>query len=385
MNRPRPMHSDSINGARRWSRPLLWLAPPVLCVLAALVTSARGGMMIENGHATPMAWSELFAGALYDFSWWILIGPAIIWWVRRTWSLTSNGVALVAAHVFGAIGASGAYFILRAGVHLPGDRMTLGWRWSGFFSQFPSSVGLYALIASTAGLFLALTRARQREREASALALHMSRLETQLTEAQLSVLRAQLHPHFLFNALHAISTLIDWRPKEARQMLARLSELLRMALDLSEQREVTLARELEWLDHYLELQHARFGERLVANITVAGDAATALVPPLILQPLVENAIKHGIEPRREGGTIQVTAEREGRWLRLRVRDDSSAPLVTSARSGVGLRNTRDRLRTLYAEEQQTVLRKLDDGTTEAMIELPWRSAHDATAVAERAG
>ena len=125
-------------------------------------------------------------------------------------------------------------------------------------------------------------------------------------------------------------------------MLAQLSDLLRMALDFSEHREISVARELEWLDHYVELQGLRFGDRLAVDIRVVGDAATAMVPPLVLQPLVENAIKHGIEPRQATGRIEIVAEHDGRWLRLRVRDDGPG-LATSMRAGVGLKNTRDRL------------------------------------------
>jgi signal transduction histidine kinase len=358
-----------------WKRAALWLLPPLLCVLAALVASARGGMMINNGVATPIPWNDRFIGALYEFGWWLPVGLLSVLVLRRLSAWSTSTAMRAAAHLAILAGACTLYYFLRAYIRLPGDTFWLGRDWRGFKSVLPSSVGMYLIIASTSELWFALVRARRREREAAELALRASRLEMQLVEAQLGVLRAQLHPHFLFNALHAVSALIDWRPKEARRMLTQLSELLRMALDFSEHREISVAREMEWLDHYVELQGLRFGDRLAVDIRVVGDAAMAMVPPLVLQPLVENAIKHGIEPRQETGRIEIVAEHDGPWLRLRVRDDGPG-LATSMRTGVGLKNTRDRLRTLYGEEQQVLLRERDgsDTGTEAMIELPWKSA-----------
>jgi LytS/YehU family sensor histidine kinase len=241
---------------------------------------------------------------------------------------------------------------------------------------------MYVIFLAGTLAVLALSRAAEREREAAALVLRTSRLEKQLVEAQLGVLRAQLHPHFLFNALHAISTLVDWRPREARRMIVRLSELLRLAFTLSEEREVSLSQELDWLEHYLELQQIRFGDRLSVEVRVAPDAIAARVPPLILQPLVENSLKHGIERQSHGGRIGIVAERDGRWLRVRVTDDGPGPIMESSQSGtgVGLRNTRDRLRALYGDDQQLVLRQREPSGAEVLVELPY---HEDPVVARR--
>ena len=370
--------ADRAAAPTRWGiRAALWLLPPVLWVTAALLASARGGMAISNGVVRPMPWSERFTDELYLFSWWMPVGVVAVIVLHRLSSWNASSAAKAIAHLATGLGVCLLYFLLRAHIHLPGDVMRLDASWNGFKSVLPSSVGVYIIIASMSGLYFALVRARQREREAAELALRASRLEMQLVEAQLGVLRAQLHPHFLFNALHAVSALVDWRPKEARRMLTQLSELLRMALDFSEQREISVAREMEWLDHYVELQGLRFGERLAVDIRVIGDAAMAMVPPLVLQPLVENAIKHGIEPRQETGRIEILAEHDGPWLRLRVRDDGpglGAHSHDDTRTGVGLRNTRERLRTLYGSEQQVLLREYDNAGTEAIVELPWKAA-----------
>jgi LytS/YehU family sensor histidine kinase len=232
---------------------------------------------------------------------------------------------------------------------------------------------------------LAYKKVRDRERDSAELSLKASRLETQLVEAQLGVLRAQLHPHFLFNALHAISTLVDWRPKQARRMLVRLSELLRLALELSDEQQITLAREMDWLERYLELQQIRFGDRLTVELKIDPESVAALVPPLILQPLVENALEHGVERRISEGKVEIVAERDGKWLRMRVRDNGpglvSAP--TSSRKCVGVRNTRERLRTLYGDDQQLVLRNRDSEGTEAMVELPFKPHESSLISTER--
>ena len=374
---PAPSAGDGAAPIQWWNRAAVWLLPPLLCLLATLLASARGGVAISNGVVRPMPWSERFVDELYLFGWWMPVGIVTVVALRRLSSWDASSATKVLAHVATGVGVCLLYFLLRAFIHLPGDVMRLDTGWDGFKSVLPSSVGMYAIIASMSELYFALARARHREREAAALALRASRLEMQLVEAQLGVLRAQLHPHFLFNALHAVSALVDWRPKEARRMLTQLSELLRMALDFSEQREISVAREMEWLDHYVELQGLRFGDRLAVDIRVVGDAAMAMVPPLVLQPLVENAIKHGIEQRQETGRIEIVAEHDGPWLRLRVRDDGPGLGSTAredTRTGVGLRNTRERLRTLYGDQQQVLLRDRDGNGTEAIVELPWKPA-----------
>lgn len=369
-----------------WWVALGWLSlAPVLWVLVALVSSARGGLVLAHGRARPIAWPDVFTGALYEFSWWMVLGPVVVLMVWRLARWRAPGPLRVVVHAGAGAAVCLLYFALRSRIHLPGDTFRIAPDVRGLRSILPPTIGMYTLIAAAAGLAFALRQARAREHEAAALALHASRLETQLLEAQLGVLRAQLHPHFLFNALHAISTLVDWRPKEARRMLVQLSELLRMALELSETREIPLVRELEWLEHYVELQEVRFGDRLQIDVRVAPDALGALVPPLLLQPLVENAIKHGVEPRPAGGHVEVLAERDGRWLRVRVRDDGAGPSASAASggSGVGLRNTRARLAALYGDEQQVVLRAAEVGA-ELLVELPFREAKMARA-SEQAG
>jgi LytS/YehU family sensor histidine kinase len=193
-------------------------------------------------------------------------------------------------------------------------------------------------------------------------------------EARLEALRMQLNPHFLFNTLHAISALIHDQPDAADRMVARLSDLLRLSLDPSKPQEVPLSEELAFLEGYLEIEQTRFSERLQVTKVIEAGTETALVPFLLLQPLVENAIRHGIEPREERGCLAITARRQNGRLELRVRDDGPGLAKKDAKpQGIGLSNTRSRLQHLYGEQFTFELKDLVEGGLEAFISLPFRT------------
>jgi len=198
---------------------------------------------------------------------------------------------------------------------------------------------LYMLVIGAAHAIHFARRAQERE-------LHAERLEAQITEAKLAALRSQLHPHFLFNALGAIAELMHRDVDTADRMIVRLSRLLRLSLDESNLKEVTLAHELGSLEPYLELEKLRLGDRLSVTIDVDPEAREALLPGMMLQPLVENAIRHGIAPRTAPGTVAIRARREPEALLVEVEDDG-AGLSATALNGVGLSNTRARLLELY--------------------------------------
>jgi len=199
-------------------------------------------------------------------------------------------------------------------------------------------------------------------------------LKRELVEAKLNALRMQLNPHFLFNTLHAISALIHEDPEVADRMVARLSELLRLSLDQTRPQEVPLSEELDFLDRYLEIECTRFGDRLKIEKQVEPQIQSAMVPFLLLQPLVENAVRHGIEPREKTGHIAIVARRNNGMLELRVRDDGAGLPLTAgapARQGVGLSNTQSRLRHLYGERFKFELADLSGGGLEARITIPY--------------
>ncbi|MDQ3798971.1 MAG: histidine kinase [Acidobacteriota bacterium] len=191
---------------------------------------------------------------------------------------------------------------------------------------------------------------KYRERE-----LQTSQLQARLAMSRLQVLKMQLHPHFLFNTLNAISELIYKDPESAERMIGDLSDLLRMSFQNLEVQEITLKQELEFLRKYLEIEQMRFHDRLKVEMKIAPETLDAQVPNMILQPLVENAIKHGLAPRSEGGKIEIDAQRSNGHLQITVSDDGiGVPFndVENLPEGVGLSNTRKRLRHLYGEQHK---------------------------------
>ena len=219
-------------------------------------------------------------------------------------------------------------------------------------------------------------RYRTRERETARLQSETARLEAQLAEARLSALNAQLNPHFLFNTLHAISSLVERDPRGVRRMIARLSELLRYTLNGGNENEVVLAQEIAFLERYLEIMQIRFQGQLEIEVQLGDDARDALVPSLILQPLVENAVKHGVDKVSDRGKIGIQARREVDRLVLTVSDNGPGPSEVQSEEGdhgVGLDNIRQRLEQLYGSAQSLSLSKSPGGGTIAQIVMPFRT------------
>ncbi len=202
--------------------------------------------------------------------------------------------------------------------------------------------------------------------------LKEAQLETRLMEAQLKTLQAQLHPHFLFNTLHAISTLVHRDPEAADRMISRLSDLLRITFDRSGDAKITLKEEIEFLQKYLDIEQTRFPDRLVVRVEIDSDVLDAEVPQMILQPLVENAIKHGIAPHTDRGHLQIVAGRIDDTLWMEVRDNGGGlhgATLKKLRTGVGLSNTRARLECLYAGHHRLEFTDLHGGLA-VRIEIP---------------
>lgn len=214
--------------------------------------------------------------------------------------------------------------------------------------------------------------------------MRASQLEAQLAQAQLQMLKMQLHPHFLFNTLNGITGLVrDNDNAAAVQMLVGLSDLLRQTLDNAGKQEVRLSEELEWLELYLKLQQVRFSDRLRVSVSAAPETLDALVPNLITQPLVENAIRHGLSPRAAPGSVSLSARANDGRLEVSICDDGVG-LPEGWRmtddKGVGLFNTEARLRQLYGADFAFAVRDRDRGGVEAVLTIPLRrpSMLDAT-------
>lgn len=232
----------------------------------------------------------------------------------------------------------------------------------------------YCVIVVIAGLAHLREEMRQRE-------LRQAQLETRLASAELEKLRMQIHPHFLFNTLQAAITLVQEDPHAAEDVLLRLSALLRISLDQMESNEIPLARELEFLDMYTGIQSARFGERLAVEIHAEPDTLNLLMPPLILQPLVENAIRHGIGKHKGKDCVEIFAHRKDGGLQIEVWNANSTAEEEGEKlflRGVGLRNTRARLEQLYGTKGQLIFRSLARGGVVVLISIP---AHESVPVA----
>jgi two-component system LytT family sensor kinase len=217
---------------------------------------------------------------------------------------------------------------------------------------------------------------QDRKLQAAQLELKTTQLEQRLTEARLLNLKAQLHPHFLFNTLNTISAFVEKDPRGARQMIEHLGDLLRFSLEHSEDQETTLAAELAMLDHYLAIQRVRFEDHLQLRMEIAPDTLPALAPNLILQPLVENAIRHSVAQRTTPVCVTILAAREDGHLRLQVSDDGPglpAGWRWDAQAGVGLTNTKKRLEQLYPAAHQLTVNNAEGGGVMVEIILPFRA------------
>jgi two-component system, LytTR family, sensor kinase len=229
--------------------------------------------------------------------------------------------------------------------------------------------GAYALIT-----LVVANVALRYYRESRERALRASQLETRLVAARLTTLQQQLHPHFLFNTLHAISSLMHSDIDAADRTLIRLSDLLRLTLERLGEQEVTLAAELEFLRKYLEIERTRFADRLVIRYDIEEGTLDAMVPTLLLQPLVENAIKHGVARKSGAGHIDISARHDHDMLRLEVRDDGvglSEDALTALHKGIGVSTTRARLQHQFGADYRFEFHRLAQGVA-VVVAVPWR-------------
>jgi two-component system, LytTR family, sensor kinase len=329
----------------------------------------------------PMPWGQVLRHGLFEAYLWAFTTLAIFWLARRFPLERGRMGRSIAVHLFGAL----VFSLLRVVVMVELSRHV---DWLGersfsrqFWSWFHHYLLYYALLLGIAHAVLYYGRYRERERAAE-------RLTAGLTEARLHALKMQLQPHFLFNTLNAISALIPSEADPARRMVARLGDLLRIALDHEETQEVTLREELAFLQPYLEIEQARLEDRLSLVMQIDPEALDARVPHLLLQPLVENAIRHGIAPRIEPGRAEISATlgADGRTLHLEVRDDGPGvdrDNQVRTRKGVGLANIQSRLEQLYDGEHRFELENHPEGGVVVRISLPFRRGDGIASSRER--
>jgi signal transduction histidine kinase len=304
---------------------------------------------------------------------WAALTPAILWLTRRFPFDRASWKRAIPVHIAGVLIATSLHVVLSVALRI-GTYYAIGesldtWLHEAqemLFLNFDWEMMTYWTIVGVGMAMKYMLEARARE-------LNAAQLETRLVEARLHTLQRQMQPHFLFNTLNTISALMHRDVEAADAMIARLSDLLRMSLHRVGVQEVTLKEELDFLSKYLEIEQTRFRDRLTVVFDIQADTLDALVPNLLLQPLVENAIKHGLGPRPTPGQVTVRARINGAMLELDVQDNGvglSAARLTDFNRGVGLSNTRSRLEHLYGSLHRFEFRQPAEGGLLVCIAIP---------------
>jgi two-component system, LytTR family, sensor kinase len=305
-----------------------------------------------------ITWEHAFRAGMWSAWLWVPLTLLAVWVAHRLPLSRDTWRRYLPAHLAAAVGVC----LVRAGA------VVLLNPWAGWYTALPpfrevlltsfsNNFFVFGLMVGVGHAAVYARRARERDE--------------QLARAELRALKSQLHPHFLFNALNTVSAYVRTDPDAAERMIARLSELLRHALSSPGSHEVPLAEELRVARAYLEIEQVRFEDRLRVRWDVDPEAYEAAVPHLILQPLVENAIRHGIAPRAAEGTLAITAARRNGTLHLEVRDDGVG-LPPEAAEGVGLANTRARLHQLYGDRQRMEVVPAEGGGVHVRLTMPFR-------------
>ena len=306
----------------------------------------------------PIPWRETLQLTLVNSAIALLFLPAIVWLTRRFPVERKTWPKALAAHIpaclLFSMGHSFLYWTTCYASNQLGETL--------FFRFHPNLLTYWAIVGFTEAVDY-FERYSLRERE--------------LTDAQLLLLKSQLHPHFLFNSLHTISAMMQEDVSAADQMLARLSDLLRLTIDSIGQHEVTLKQELEFVQKYLEIERIRFQERILLELNIAPECLDAMVPSMVLQPLVENSIRHGFGASVRSGAIQLDAKRVHDRLTLTVQDSGRGfPLgvLNGTAQGLGLANIRRRIEQLYGPKPGLECINLPTGGAAVSIELPFHTS-----------
>jgi two-component system, LytTR family, sensor kinase len=363
-------------------RRLQWAAVIFAGWTAAGLFFLSQDLMRKSLFGDPTPWWHFLTSWLVGVELCAVFTPVILWlgarfpierkrWVRRVAVHLGLSVAFSLVHL-----ALESAILSRLGLF---PQVTKN-RFSAMFAillvfGFHGNVASYWTLLGIQYAVRVYRRYQERKQEALRLELQASELQSRLVQAQLSALKGQLQPHFLFNTLNAIMVLVrQEKGRQAEEMLARLSDLLRSVLDEVEEQEVPLRRELESLQLYLAIEEVRFQDRLRVEIDVEPAALEAAVPHLGLQPIVENAVRHGIGRRSAAGRIAIRAARVGDSLRIEVRDDGPGlpPEGIDPARGIGLANTRERLRQLYGDTASLTLDNDPQGGAVATLILPYR-------------
>lgn len=335
------------------------------------------------GPKHTVAWGDVIFGG----SEWLFLGaltPIVYYLASRFPLRRETALRTLAIHAVGSlvlcVGWASAGVALQYELGWFGPKASMPQQLANWMlTSLPYSVFMYFAVLGCVYAFTYFAEARARE-------AHAARLSSQLAESRLNALRMQLNPHFLFNSLNAIGVLVrDQQTAAASRMIELLADVLQTVLRADSRHEIPLGDEIRFVEQYLAIEQVRFSDRLRVAWSVDASVRSALVPGFILQPLVENALRHGIAKRSEPGTIEIAAHREGDSLVLSVTDDGPGVPASPNEAGVGLTNTRERILTMYGPVASLVLDSRHRVGTVATIRLPYREeASAALASAEPA-
>ena len=340
----------------------LWLVGFAAWTALALLATTQSALSLAYG-GEPVDWPRLLAWGLLDWYTCALFIPPLLWLVRRAPLERSVWLGRMPAY----LAVTFVSAVVKYALTVPLQRAIFGAQRSLGNALAGNVITEVMIFWAVIGVLHAVEYYRRlREREAQAL-----QLRAQLGESQLEMLRAQLHPHFLFNALNAATTLVYRDPLAADAMLTQLGDLLRHSLRSDLRHETPLREELGFLDRYLGIMRVRFGDQLVVRQRVPEELVDALVPAFVLQPLVENALEHGVSRLEGQGCVEIEAARDGDDLLLAVRDNGAGDAAPPRDGGgIGLANTRARLGALYGDRAELRLTPREGGGMEAVLRLP---------------
>ena len=359
-----------------------WLVPALMsAVQTALASNIRPPRGVRFLTIAPP--DAVFA--TLDFAQWMtwaLLTPAIFALVRRLplrrgtlWPAVAIHIAIALVVAFAV---ESVWYLIRSpfrvssapGVFTPAVMRQL--YWNTVMNRVVPSAFIYAAVVGVASVLTYQRRLHERELRAAVL-------EAALSSARLQTLKMQLHPHFLFNSLHAVTVLIRDNPTAATRMVTQLGELLRLTLARADSAQVALRDELDLLRLYLDIEATRFKDRLEIIYEIDPDTLPTLVPDLLLQPLAENAIRHGVSSTRGKAQLRVRAMRDGAHVVIEVEDNGRGFNEDAARENVGLGSTRRRLEALYGDDQSlTLTRATDEGGCVARVRIPFQVDHDGS-------
>lgn len=341
-------------------------------IFAALGTWFNYGLLAAQG--SPVTWAQsLRMNVVWYGIWGMLLTPAVLFLCARMPLAKKQWPVLVAAHV-SLISAIVCFDVLIKALWgtkvftTMHDRPFIPQFKRVFFSQAEADIQIYLIVAVIGYVVAYYNELRSQEG-------HRAELETNLVRAELQSLKMQLQPHFLFNALHSVGALVSTDPSAAQRMICSLGDLLRISLAGQDHPEATLRQELEFLELYLDIQKVRFQDQLVTEIKVAHDVLDAKVPYLLLQPLAENAIKHGVARRPGCCSVEISAHKQGDTVCIRVINDDGLSHYEREqdRLGIGLDNIRSRLRILYGAKGQLSVKELANARFQVEVRVPFRA------------